>query len=899
MKWGWILALFLVPTLVPRPDIVILNPQSYPCVGGLWEVRFNTTGKADLRITPAEGTEWEKDLEFLGVYCGSRKMKHEWDGNTIVVRNYECSEGGKEVSRVLNRGKHHLEFDFGGKTVKAHNSASFLIMEWGVVPNVGEEWVQVNLTYEYVSPVIVASPQYEDAGVPTVTRIANVTFTSFEVKLQNPGDGSTPTTRNVHYIVVEEGNWTLPDGRRIEAQRYISTQTDYNDSWTPVQQSYLNIYASPVVQGQVMSHNDSRWSVFWASASSRANPPSATEFYTGKHVAEDPDRSRMDELVGFIVAEQGHGTLNGVEYDFFLSSDVVEGVTDSPPFYVTSSSPFSTVPSVGVISSAAMDDANGGWPALYGTSPFNTTGAFLVYDEDQLLDTDRSHTSEQVATFLFSTSGSYINNSAPVISNPQFNVSRVDNGEHVRLNVTVTDDEGANVTAVNATFRYPNGTLLNASMVSIGYPTWEVNWTDTFIPGRYNVTDIYAWDGYVMSHSSYSDVSFLSVDTEPPKWSQNSTNDTTAGQPVEHRVHWTDNVGLSGYVFSFDNCTGTLVNDSWVPLSGTSAWVNVTRVVNSTPHCTIRWRVYVNDSWDGLWNMFSSSYETELKADLAVNQVVVNNTGPKEGEWVLIQANVSNSGPSEANFSSIWFNSTDSNGVTRALGEVVVNLSAGGWVWVNLTAQFGQGTHEVNVSARTAGDVVGLNPNNDWNTTNLTVPIWAYFHGNVTGELVLATSNTTLIFEWNPSTMKGNFFLVDYDADVDFLNLKALNGTDDLHELDVALGTENCTDSVKNTYDADGDGRADNTSSFNVYGVTITDVPVVNVTSGSPWLVGILWDGDDGSEYTGAEDVVFVVELKASTRGAFGVNDYEARAPSNLKQLTGNLNLIATRVEIR
>jgi hypothetical protein len=39
-------------------SITILNPQSYPSVGGNWTVRFNTTGKANLSITAVNGTTW-------------------------------------------------------------------------------------------------------------------------------------------------------------------------------------------------------------------------------------------------------------------------------------------------------------------------------------------------------------------------------------------------------------------------------------------------------------------------------------------------------------------------------------------------------------------------------------------------------------------------------------------------------------------------------------------------------------------------------------------------------------------------------------------------------------------------------------------------------------------------
>jgi len=49
------------------------------------------------------------------------------------------------------------------------------------------------------------------------------------------------------------------------------------------------------------------------------------------------------------------------------------------------------------------------------------------------------------------------------------------------------------------------------------------------------------------------------------RWSNASTNLTLAGHPVEFRLKWTDNYGLSGYIFSIDNGTATFSNDTWKP----------------------------------------------------------------------------------------------------------------------------------------------------------------------------------------------------------------------------------------------------------------------------------------------------------------------------------------------
>ncbi|MHA1865270.1 MAG: hypothetical protein ACTSWZ_02080, partial [Candidatus Heimdallarchaeaceae archaeon] len=120
-------------------------------------------------------------------------------------------------------------------------------------------------------------------------------------------------------------------------------------------------------------------------------------------------------------------------------------------------------------------------------------------------------------------------------------------------------------------------------------------------------------------------------DTAPPTYSDNSTNSTIAGTPVEHRLKWTDDTGLSGYIFQFCNgtwngsvCNGQgWINDTWVEFPGnpTSAWSNVTKVTNSTVGSTIAWKVYANDT-SGNWNASDTYSYTTTKKWLEVNWTI-------------------------------------------------------------------------------------------------------------------------------------------------------------------------------------------------------------------------------------------------------------------------------------
>ncbi|MEM5793749.1 MAG: hypothetical protein QXS48_04235 [Candidatus Aenigmatarchaeota archaeon] len=56
------------------------------------------------------------------------------------------------------------------------------------------------------------------------------------------------------------------------------------------------------------------------------------------------------------------------------------------------------------------------------------------------------------------------------------------------------------------------------------------------------------------------------------EYSSASVNSTIAGKPAEFKVKWYDPSGLSGYIFSLDNCQGSFVNDSFVVLSQTKTF---------------------------------------------------------------------------------------------------------------------------------------------------------------------------------------------------------------------------------------------------------------------------------------------------------------------------------------
>jgi len=175
---------------------------------------------------------------------------------------------------------------------------------------------------------------------------------------------------------------------------------------------------------------------------------------------------------------------------------------------------------------------------------------------------------------------------------------------------------------------------------------------------------------------SYKNYTLTVVDEMPPRYSDNSTNSTTAGTAVEFSVKWIDNDDLSKWLFCLDNCTGTCVNDTqWQSFSSNPAWSNTTRVINSTPNCIIRWKVYVNDSSNN-GNVSENIFNTTPQKPINIwNLAVRRNTDgqpiteSRTGINVIISVNVS------GDISYVQGNFTWPNG-TIVLKDLTLNETA-------------------------------------------------------------------------------------------------------------------------------------------------------------------------------------------------------------------------------
>ena len=386
--------------------------------------------------------------------------------------------------------------DYGDAPASYGDAAHKLVgLETVTISNVDETWKTVNLRNTYSTPVIVCTYNLPSgAHAPAVVRIRNAGATSFQLRAQNPGDLTAITPSGVSCLVAEEGLHTLPDGRVFEAHRVTSNIVDYaNANWNGQPAIVTGSYTNPVVLGQVMTYNDSRWSVFWAyGCAYRGNPPTAGNICIGKHVGEDSDTARSSEDLGYFIVEAGAGSFGGVSYEAALGGASIQGVDNNPP--PPYSYGLSQTFNFAVASQSTMKGYNGSWVQLYGANPVGAS-LNLVLDEDQINDSERWHVAERVGYWAFSS----------LIPRPHLGAVNGDAETATQSTAAADGDDTADVADEDGVrFRSPAGgaraevyadvAVVNDSGGDAYVCAWMDRWTDgggtAVLDGSFDMTDI-------------------------------------------------------------------------------------------------------------------------------------------------------------------------------------------------------------------------------------------------------------------------------------------------------------------------------------------------------------------------------------------------------------------------
>ena len=260
-------------------------------------------------------------------------------------------------------------------------------------------WTRIPLSKSFVSPIPVCTAEYAAGQPPAAVRLRGLGSTGFELRLARLDGSPQDIVTGVRCIVVEQGVFTAAEhGVRMEARSVAAAGTSYKNTFNAADVPYAQSYASPVVLGQVATANDALFSVFWASGSSSSSAPSGSGMKLGKHVAEDPNTVRATETLTYLVIEAGSGVMDGYAFEAGVGPLTVQGSANGVASYPLGLANTSSA----VLSSAGMRGGDGGWPTLAAVADSELR---LFIEEDELRDSERSHTSEQVAYLALASGG--------------------------------------------------------------------------------------------------------------------------------------------------------------------------------------------------------------------------------------------------------------------------------------------------------------------------------------------------------------------------------------------------------------------------------------------------------------------------------------------------------------
>lgn len=172
----------------------------------------------------------------------------------------------------------------------------------------GSDWTEVTYLNDYVYPVVVMGPVSMEGRQPATTRVRNFTMsggTAFEWKVEEWAylNGQRDTEK-VGYMVVEQGEHTLSNGKKLTAGRaHIGTD------WKTV---YLNnrFSVAPIILAETVTYNESD-PVTLRIRNVKANSFEIKLQEEENGGTKDGNLSHAGERIGYIAIEPGSGQGTG------------------------------------------------------------------------------------------------------------------------------------------------------------------------------------------------------------------------------------------------------------------------------------------------------------------------------------------------------------------------------------------------------------------------------------------------------------------------------------------------------------------------------------------------------------------------------------------------------------
>jgi hypothetical protein len=256
---------------------------------------------------------------------------------------------------------------------------------------VGDTPITITLGSRFENPVVLALPATERGGDPAVLRVSDVTTTSFDIRIQEPDSEDGFHLREAFtWLVVEAGDWRLPDGTRLSAGRLESDLLST--------EGFENVaFADPfAAMPAVLTQTQTDAGPAWVTTRQRDATPGGFSVTMQEEEASQ-ESGHATETIGWVAIDQGAGFWGGAAFEARVTPDVLTDARDRFEFV----NDYGTAP--GVL--AALASFDGVDPAALRLGTVDREGVTLRVMEERSADAETAHTTESVALLALGAEG--------------------------------------------------------------------------------------------------------------------------------------------------------------------------------------------------------------------------------------------------------------------------------------------------------------------------------------------------------------------------------------------------------------------------------------------------------------------------------------------------------------
>ena len=240
-------------------------------------------------------------------------------------------------------------------------------------------WRRVTFRDPFADPIVVAGMVTTNDSAPAVVRIRNLDAGGFDVRIQEWDYlNGVHAAETVGYLVAERGSYVLPDGKRVEAGRFMTNRTG---SFVAMQFNQPFPQA-PVVLATVVSANEDD------TVTTRVRRISTDGYEFRMQEQQRNTQSHATETICYLAWEPSSGSLNGMPFE---TGRTPNAVTQS--YYTMSFRQSFADPPVLISGMQTTDSADTAAVRCRGLDRFDVDARI---QEEQSGDSETSHTTEVV-----------------------------------------------------------------------------------------------------------------------------------------------------------------------------------------------------------------------------------------------------------------------------------------------------------------------------------------------------------------------------------------------------------------------------------------------------------------------------------------------------------------------